>query len=505
MTDTAPAPAPAPEAGGATAPDPTSAAAAKDRAYLATTPIWRSLVHLCIPMIAGLSVGSVYNIINGAFIGSLGSTPMLAAITLSLPVFALVMAIGNMFGVGGGTYATRLLGSLEEPDADHAAVHARIRQVSAFTLWGGVAAGILVAVLGLVFATPLALAVGASGAALAPTSAYIGALAVFAPAVIAALALEQLVRAQGAALSSMTGIIISTVANLVFDVVFILLLGLGVLGAGIAVGLANLVMVGYYAWWLGRRSTTVSLAPADVSLDRDLVRTVFGVGVSELLMAAFLVVTTLVMNWVAVAYGDALLAAMGVALRVSQLSEMICMGVFMGVIPLLAFAFGARDRARLGAAIRGAALAIAGAVAIFSTIVFLFRDEVFALFSSDPAVVEDGTRILTAMLVATLFNGFTGLVIAVFQATEQMRNATIMSIAQGVLFIPIVLGGSALFGLTGVIWAMTATELLVFLLALALVIASRRALEAAPPTTADEPAEGIGTLDAGDDVPARAS
>jgi multidrug efflux pump len=171
---------------------------------------------------------------------------------------------------------------------------------------------------------------------------------------------------------------------------------------------------------------------------------------------------------------------MGVALRIVQLPEMIGMGVFMGAIPLFAYAFGARNTARLRKAIIGSALAIAGIVLVFSTLVFLFRDQVFTLFSADPSVIDDGMLILTAMLVSTLFNGFTGLIIAVFQATEQMRNATIMSVAQGILFIPVVLIGNAVFGMTGVIWAMTVTELLVLALGATLFAASRRALTATP-------------------------
>ncbi|WP_395244247.1 MATE family efflux transporter [Agromyces sp. MMS24-K17] len=460
-----------------------------NRNILASAPIWRSLAQLCIPMIAGLSVGAVYNIVNGAFVGSLHSTPLLAALTFSMPVFALVMALGGVFGVGGGTFVTRLLGSLEDPATDATATARRIRQVSSFTMWGAVAAGLVVAAAGLAFATPIAAAVGASGASLAPTAIYIGAMAAFAPVYVAMFALEQLVRAEGAAVASMTGLIASTVANLVLDVLFILVLGWGVLGAGLALGLANLVAVGYYAWWLTTRASAASIAPRWFRADRELVRSVFGVGASELLQSSFLIVTTLVMNWIAIAYGDALIAAMGVALRISQLPEMIVMGVSMGAIPLFAYAFGARNRARLAAGIRGAALAIAGIVAIFSTVVFLFRDQVFALFSADPTVLDDGTRILTAMLVATVFNGFTGLMIAVFQATEQMRNATIMAVAQGVLFIPVLLGFDAAFGLDGVIWAMTATELLVFALGLVLFVTSRKALGAEPSAEAAEAAE----------------
>lgn len=454
-----------------------------NRTYLASAPIWRSLVHLCVPMIAGFSVGVVYNIINAGFIGALHSTPLLAALTFSLPVFALLMAIGGVFGVGGGTFVSRLLGMHDDPDADQAAVEGastRIKQVSSFTMWGALAAGVVIGVLGLVFAEPLAMAVGASGDSLQPTALYIGAMFGFAPVLVAAFSLEQLVRAEGAAVASMTGLIASTVANLVFDVLFILVLGWGVLGAGIALGLSNVVTVGYYVWWLTKKSSAVSLAPRHFRADRELAKTVFGVGASELLMSSFLIVTTLVMNWIAIAYGASLLAAMGVALRIVQLPEMICMGVFMGAIPLFAYAYGARNHARLRKAIAGSAIAIAGITLVFSTIVFLFRDQVFALFSADPSVIEDGTLILTAMLVSTLFNGFTGLVIAVFQATEQIRNATIMAVSQGILFIPVVLIGNAVFGLNGVIWAMTVTELLTFVLGAGLFLLSRRALDASP-------------------------
>lgn len=459
-----------------------------NRNSLASAPIWRSLVHLCVPMIAGFSIGSVYNIINAGFVGSLHSTPLLAALTFSLPVFALLMAIGGVFGVGGGTYVSRLLGSQDQEGADTAAAAERIKQVSAFTLWGALLAGAVIGALGLIFATPLAVAVGASGPALAPTALYIGAMCAFTPVYVAAFALEQLVRSEGAAVASMTGLIASTIANLLFDVLFILVLGWGVLGAGIALGLSNLVTVGYYVWWLTRRSETISLAPKHFRADRTMLTTVFGVGVSELLMSSFLIVTTLVMNWIAIGYGASLLAAMGVALRISQLPEMIAMGVFLGAIPLFAYAFGARDHARLKSAITGSAIAIAGIVAVFSTVVFLFRDQVFALFSADPSVIADGTLILTAMLVSTLFNGFTGLIIAVFQATEQMRNATIMSVAQGVLFVPIVLAANALFGMTGVIWSMTVTELLCFVLGAVLFARSRRAL-AAPSAEATSQAQ----------------
>lgn len=447
----------------------------KNRYYLASAPIWRALIHLCIPMIAGLSVGVVYNVVNAGFVGSLHSTPLLAALTFSLPVLTLLMAVGGVFGVGGGTYLSRLLGAEEaQDDAGRAATALRAKQVSAFTLWGAVAGGVVVAVLGLLLLGPITAALGASGDAAIPTAQYVGVLLAFAPALVSAFALEQVVRAEGAATASMVGIVASTIANLVLDVLFILVLGWGVVGAGLAIGLSNVVMVAWYAYYLHRHSTTSVLSPRWLHVDRELLRTVFGVGVSELLMTSFLLVSSLLLNWVAVAYGDAVIAGFGVALRISQLPEMLCMGVFMGAIPLYAYAFGAGRSDRLRAAIRASAIAIAAITLVFSTAVFLLREPIMTLFSDDPSVLTDGVLILTAMLVSTVFNGFTGLIVAVFQATGQMRNAAIMSVVQGVVFIPVLLGGRAPFGLTGVIWAATVAELAAFALGLTLYVLSRR-------------------------------
>ncbi|WP_216364229.1 hypothetical protein [Subtercola boreus] len=88
-----------------------------------------------------------------------------------------------------------------------------------------------------------------------------------------------------------------------------------------------------------------------------------------------------------------------------------------------------------------------------------------------------GVTILTAQLVAMVVNGFTGLLTSLFQATGRSLPAIVMSMAPGVLFIPIVLLGNLWFGLAGIIWSLTVSEGLVFLLGMAIWLASRRAID----------------------------
>lgn len=451
-----------------------------DHDVLAKAPLWRALAHLCIPMMAALSVNTLYSIMNAGFIGSLHSTALLAAITYGLPVLALVMAVGGVFGVGAGTAISRLLGTLEE----HPENANDIKRRSAFAVYGSLVVGAVVGGVCLLLLDPVTAALGATGSAAAPTAVYVGVQLAFTPVLTLAFTLEQLVRAEGAARASMTGLIISTVANLVFDVLFILVLGWGVAGAALAIGLANLVSVAYFARHLVRRSAVQSLAPHWFTLRPAVLREVFGVGVSELLQSGFLLVSALVLNHIATFYSEDLLAGFGVAQRVVSFPEFLAMGVSMGALPLFGFAYGRRDAARLRGAIVRSAVAVAALVLVFALPVFLLRGDVLAIFTADRTLQQIGATVLTAMLVSTLFNGFTGIFVALFQATGQTVPAIVMSVMQGVLFVPIVFGAKAFLGETGVIWSMAVTETLMFLAAAGIFAVRRRPILAPTPTEA---------------------
>jgi multidrug efflux pump len=263
----------------------------------------------------------------------------------------------------------------------------------------------------------------------------------------------------------------------VFDVLFILVLHWGVGGAALAMGLSNLAVVCYFALWLHRHSEHASLAPRWFTLSPAVLKPVLGVGVGELLQASFLIVTSLVLNNLAAAYGDSALAAMGVAVRIAQVPEFLVMGVTLGVLPLLAYSYGKGDRSRLRSALRGSAITVGVIVGLSAATVLVFRQQVFSAFSADHSVLAIGITVLTAQLVAMIVNGFTGLITSLFQATGRAMPAIVMSMAQGVVFIPIVILGNLWFGLAGIIWSLTVSESIVFAVGIVMWLASRRAID----------------------------
>ena len=127
----------------------------------------------------------------------------------------------------------------------------------------------------------------------------------------------------------------------------------------------------------------------------------------------------------------------------------------------------------------------------FSGTVFVFRQQVFTVFSSDHSVLAIGLTILVAQLVATVVNGFTGLFTSLFQAAGLATPAIAMSLAQGVLFIPIVLLGNLWFGLAGIIWALTVTEVLVFVAGVVVWLAARGRIDRGMDAGSAERAEAV--------------
>lgn len=441
-----------------------------NRWYLSSAPIISALMHLCVPMAAAMIVGAIYNLVNAGVIGSLHDTALLAAITLGSPILGLVMAVGNVFGVGGGAMISRLLGRAEQDPAQSES----IKRVASFAVWGAVIAGTVVGGVGLLLLRPLVALLGANAAAVPATTAFVGVMLAFVPVLAAAVCLEQIVRAEGAARQVMVGLMASVAANVVLDVLFIIVLHWGVAGAAMSMGLANLGVVAYFAVWLTRHSEHVSLAPRWFTLSTAVLGPVLGVGVGTLLQSAFLILTALVLNNLAAGYGDGPLAAMGVAVRIAQVPEFLLMGVTIGVLPLLAYSYGKGDQARLSAALRASFLAVGAIALLFSAAVFVFREQVFSAFVSDPTVLVVGVSILTAQLVAMVANGFTGLITSLFQATGLALAATVMSVTQGILFIPVVLLGNLWLGLPGIIWALTVTESAVLVVGILMWAASQR-------------------------------
>ncbi|MDU6113363.1 MAG: MATE family efflux transporter [Paeniclostridium sordellii] len=429
--------------------------------YLKDEPIKKAIVHLSIPMMIGMSAGTIYNVINAYFIGLVHDTAMLSAITLGLPIFTVLMAFGNMFGVGGGTFVTRLVAQNEVD---------RAKKVAGYTFYTSIIVGLLIAVFACLLMNPIVKLLGADSNTLNYTTQYSTTLFIGGFAVILNFALEQIVRSEGASKESMYGMFVSVVVSIILDILFILVLDLHVYGAALSMVIANIASSIYYIWYLNVKSENLKgfLHHFKISI-KDQIE-IYKIGVSELMQCAFLIVTTLLLNNFAMEYGDNVVASFGIALRIAQLPEFFTMGIVLGVMPLIAYNFSNKNISRLKEGIKYSSIFIISIAIVFAGIVYMFRGQVIQAFSDDPSVLSIGAYILVAMLVSALFNGMTTLFMTIYQASGEGMATGIMAISQGCLYIPMVIVLHYYFGLHGLVWSITITEVITCLIGVILYI-----------------------------------
>jgi len=187
----------------------------------------------------------------------------------------------------------------------------------------------------------------------------------------------------------------------------------------------------------------------------------------------------MILNNFASSYGDIVIAAFGVSSRVFSIVVMLALGLAMGIQPFIGYNYAQQNYKRMNDAIKFAAVIgmIMGAVVMVVTMIF--NTEIVSFFINDPAVVEIGAYILVIQMLVSPFLGLQFIVTTVYQSLGKAIPSLILTVSrQGLAFIPILIIGSALFQLQGVIWAQPLADVFSIILAVSMYIVTYRKLQA---------------------------
>ncbi|HCU6969746.1 multidrug efflux MATE transporter MepA [Staphylococcus aureus] len=427
--------------------------------YFEKSPVFKAMMHFSLPMMIGTLLSVIYGILNIYFIGFLEDSHMISAISLTLPVFAILMGLGNLFGVGAGTYISRLLGAKD---------YSKSKFVSSFSIYGGIALGLIVILVALPFSDQIAAILGARGETLALTSNYLKVMFLSAPFVILFFILEQFARAIGAPMISMIGMLASVGLNIILDPILIFGFDLNVVGAALGTAISNVATALFFIVYFMKNSDVVSVNIKLAKPNKEMLSEIFKIGIPAFLMSILMGFTGLVLNLFLAHYGNFAIASYGISFRLVQFPELIIMGLCEGVVPLIAYNFMS-NKGRMKDVIKAVIMSIGVIFVVCMIAVFTIGHHMVGLFTTDQAIVEMATFILKVTMTSLLLNGIGFLFTGMLQATGQGRGATIMAILQGVVIIPVLFIMNALFGLTGVIWSLLIAESLCALAAMLIV------------------------------------
>lgn len=296
-------------------------------------PIPKAVMTLAIPTMLSMLVTIVYNMADTYFVGQTGDANQVAAVTLTMPIFFLLMAFGNIFGIGGGSYISRLLGEHRIADIKH---------TSSFAFYGSIALGLIGMVVFLVFMDPILTIAGASPNTIGFARDYLTIVAYGAIAISLQNSLAQIVRSVGAAKESMIGMMIGTIVNIILDPIMILSMGMGVAGAAWATVIGNACAVLYFIYYIFKHSDVLSIAPQDFRMEGAIAKNTFAIGIPASVNNILMSFSMIMLNSFASAYGDTVIAALGVSGRVFSIVVMLALGLAMGIQPFIGYNYASR-------------------------------------------------------------------------------------------------------------------------------------------------------------------
>lgn len=423
----------------------------------------KAVATMAVPSMLGMLINVVYNLADTFFVGQTGNSNQVAAVSVSMPLFLIFIAVGNLFGVGGCAFISRSLGEGRQD---------RVKKISSFCIYSSVIVGIILGAVYMIFREPLLYLVGASDNTIGFAADYLKWVAIGSPFVVTAITVCNLVRGEGAAKTSMIGSIIGQVVNIVLDPIFILSggdklfgfkmqfgLGLGVAGAAIATVIGNICTVVFFLIYFLKGKSILSITPKRYTVKDGVAKGVINVGLPASLNNLLMSLSNIIVNIVLVSYGDNAVAAMGVAMKANMLVVMLQIGLGQGVQPLIGYCYGARNYDRMKKCLRFSMMCNVIIGTVMTLFYVVFKENVISMFIDDAQVVELGVKMLISLMSPGPIIGIMFVLNFAFQGMGKGFQSLILSIGrQGLIYIPLLFILKAVVGLDGIIWAQASAD-----------------------------------------------
>lgn len=415
-------------------------------------PIGHLLMQFAIPAVISMLVNALYNIVDQIFIGQgvgfLGN----AATTVAFPIMTIILSISTLLGAGGSAYASIKLGEKKEEKAEKTLSNV-------FILLVGI--GILIMVVGLVFLQPMLKIFGATEKIMPYAIDYSAIILLGTPFNMLGVGLSNMARTDGNPKISMYSMLIGAVLNTFLDPLYIFVFGWGVKGAAIATItsqiISAIVLIVYFT-----KKSKMRIRKKNMKLDGVICRGVFGLGISSCITQLASTVLQIIMNNSLVFYGDlsnvggdVALSAMGIVMKVSMIIVSICIGIGIGVQPILGFNKGAGKPERIKKAYIIAAKAATGVAILGWLACLLIPHLILSIFGTEDANFTNfAIRCMRIFMSGVFCAGFQITSTSYFQATGQPFKASVLSmLRQLLLLIPLILILPNFLGLDGILYA----------------------------------------------------
>lgn len=423
-------------------------------------PVHKAYFNMALPLVFSMVISLVYNMVDTFFIARTGNTNLVAGVSLGAPMFTAMIALGDIFGLGGSSVIARLFGQRKDEDA---------KRISAFCFYGAIICGVIVTILLLIFRAPMLHLLGADEATYQYASQYYTYLVLGSTFIIVSFTPNNQLRSEGFAKASMTGSVLGAVVNIILDPVFISVLGMGAGGAAIATIIGNIATDVYYVWVYLKKSKKLSIHPKYMHINREEFLKILEIGIPASItnfMQSFAVTIT---NRSLLVYGNQKVAAMGIVMKVNMIAALILVGFAFGCQPLVGYNYGAKNKKRLKEILAFCYKFECATAVVLAVILSAGARPILRMFMDRAEIVDSGVLMLRLQQAGMVFMAVVLVTTCVFQSAGKAMGAFLLSVSrQGVIYGIVIVMASHLFGYHGVLAAQAVSDFLTAVMAVIL-------------------------------------
>ncbi|MDO4467991.1 MAG: MATE family efflux transporter [Bacillota bacterium] len=408
---------------------------------MTTKPIPSLIGGLAVPTILSMLVTNIYNMVDTAFVGLLGTSAS-GAVGVVFGYMAILQAVGFMCGQGAGSVMSRKLGAQNLDGAT------RYSSTGFFFSFGF---GLVISIGSFLFLDPLISLLGSTKTIAPYAKTYISYIILAAPFLTASLTMNNLLRYEGRAKLGTIGLMTGSILNIFGDALFMFGMNMGIAGAGLSTCLSQIVSFSILIFMFLSGKTQTKLHWKFVAKELHTYNIIFTCGFPSLLRQSLASISTMLLNGCSAVYGDEAVAAMSIVSRISFFVLSIALGMGQGFQPVSSFNYGAGKYSRVRKGF-WFTLFVAEILLISIAIpVYIYAGSCVQIFRDDPTVISYAIRALRLQCITLPALPLTMMVEMGFQSTGQRLLASIASsLRSGIIFIPTLVFMAKWRGLAGI-------------------------------------------------------
>lgn len=387
------------------------------------------IFSMALPAMFSMLVQALYNIVDSYFVSQY-SEKALSAVSLAFPIQNLQIAFAVGTAVGVTSLIARRLGQGRQEEAGAAAVHGILL---------GVGTSLLFAIYGAFFSTPFFRLFETDPEIIQMGDQYISVCCIFSFGCFVSVMLEKTLQATGNMIWPMVFQLIGAVTNIVLDPIFIFgyfgLPVLGVTGAAVATVAGQIVSMIVSIIVMITREHAIKITFKHFRFDWTTVKNIYAVGLPAIVMQAIGTVMNMAMNGILSGFSTTAYTVFGLYFKLQSFVFMPVFGLTQGLLPIMGYNYGAKDKKRLLSALKQGCLIALCIMAAGMLAFLLLPEQLLGIFSPSPELLTIGVPALRTICACFLFAALGIVSSTLFQAVGKGTYSLIISLMRQLLVL----------------------------------------------------------------------